>query len=165
MGAALHLDGEEEGDTAGTGKPSAAPLELPDGQPGSWDGFLIDMDQEETQDNCTPAGSSAPNFIRPGEQNFIRPREQNFIKPQDDTHVAMPDDEDHPDNAVDYNQSSEDEQVLEEQGPTLEMNPEMALTMNPVPKPSASYKNKEEAAAPRNSVVSAERKAVRPRPF
>ncbi len=85
--------------------------ELPEGQPGSWDGFLSDVDQEETQDNCTPAGSSAPNFIRPGEQNFI--------KPQDDTHEAMPDDENHPNNAVEYFQSSEDEQLLEEHGPTL----------------------------------------------
>jgi hypothetical protein len=76
------------------------------------------------------------------------------------SHVAMPDDEDHPDNAVDYNQSSEDEQVLEEQGPTLEMNPEMALTVNPVPKLSANGKDKKETAASRSSVVSAERKAV-----
>ncbi len=64
MGAGLHLDGEEEGDTTGTGKPSAAPLELPDGQPGSWDGFLIDVDQEDTQDSCTPAGSCALNQNR-----------------------------------------------------------------------------------------------------
>ena len=77
MGAGLHLDGEEGGDTAGTGKPSTVLLELPDGQPGSWDGFPIDGDLEYTQDfiknqdDCTPAGSTAPNFIRPGEQSCI----------------------------------------------------------------------------------------------
>jgi hypothetical protein len=42
MGASLQLDGEEGGEAAEAGKPSTAPLELPDGQPGSWDGFSID---------------------------------------------------------------------------------------------------------------------------
>jgi hypothetical protein len=155
MGAGLHLDEEEGGETAEAGKPSTAPLELPDGQPGSWDGFSIDGDPDDTQDfikpqdNCTPAGSTAPNFTRPGEQNFI--------KHLDDTHVTMPDDEDHPDNAVDYNQSSEDEQLLEEQGPTLELNPGKALAKDTMPKPTANGRGKEESAAPKSSVVSAER--------
>ena len=155
MGAGLHLEGDEGEDAAGAGKPSTAPLELPDGQPGSWDGFPIDGDLEYTQDfikhkdNCTPAGSTAPNFTRPGEQNFI--------KHLDDTHVTMPDDEDHPDNAVDYNQSSEDEQLLEEQGPTLELNPGKALAKDTMPKPSANGRGREESAAPKRRLVSAER--------
>jgi hypothetical protein len=40
------------------------------------------------------------------------------------------------------------------------MNPEMVITVSPVPKPSANGKDKEESSTPRNSVVSAERKAV-----
>jgi hypothetical protein len=152
MGVGLQLDGEEE-DTTGTGKPSATPLEMPDGQPGSWDGFPSNMDLPDTQDNSSRAGSCAPNFIRPGEQNFI--------KRQDNMHAALSEDENHPNNAVDYNpNSSEDEHVLEEQGPALELKPEMALTISPLPKPSAIGRDKGEAAAPRNSVVSAERKAV-----
>jgi hypothetical protein len=47
MGASLHLDGEEGGDTAEAGMPSTAPLELPDSQPGSWDGFSVNGDPEE----------------------------------------------------------------------------------------------------------------------
>ncbi len=150
MGTGLRLDGEEEGDTAGAGKPSTAPLELPDGQPGSWDGFSIDGDLEDSpdfikhRDSGAPSGSSA----------------LNFIKPQGEVHEVMSDDENHPNNAVDYNQSSEDEHVLEGHGPTLEMNPKVARTVGPVPEPSANRKGKEESSASRISVVPAERKAV-----
>jgi hypothetical protein len=61
---------------------------------------------------------------------------------------------------VDYNQSSEDEQLLEGQGPTLEMNPAEVLMVSPVPKPNANGKGKEESSVTRNGVVPAERKAV-----
>ncbi len=39
------------------------------------------------------------------------------------------------------------------------MDPEKAIGVNPVPKPSANGKGKEEATAPKSSVVPAERKA------
>jgi hypothetical protein len=63
-------------------------------------------------------------------------------------------------NAVDYNQSSEDEQLLEGHGPSLELNPEVAHPEGPVPERSANRKGKEEEPASRVSVVPVERKAV-----
>jgi hypothetical protein len=59
------------------------------------------MDHADTQDNSSRAGLCAPNFIRPGEQNFI--------KRQDDLHVALSE-EDDPDNAVDYDPDSTEEE-------------------------------------------------------
>jgi hypothetical protein len=72
--------------------------------------------------------------------------------------IRTPIDEDHPNNAVDYNSPSEDEQALEDLGPTLERDQEVVLTSVAVPEPS--FKGKEEAPPSRNSVEPVERKAV-----
>ncbi len=73
----------------------------------------------------------------------------------------MQTEEEDPNDAVDYNpDSSDEERSLEDHRLALESQPEMALTVSTLATPSAIASNKEEAATTRDSVVPAGRRAV-----